>query len=255
MLSCGDDQPSGASDAGSDAASSGATPSGSTTAGATTSDSGTMSTGGSTSDAGTAGSGGVSDAGATPDASSDAGGGVSGGTSGPDAGRDGGSATFALTSPGHSDGAKFAPKYTCAEKGFNGSILPELNWTPGPAGTKSYAITFIDRTLADKGMINGYHWAIWNIPTSVMKLAEGMTNASTLMAKQTGAFLGPCPNFVGSGNTDNYEFTLYALKSETSNVMAGGQTTMQTQNAEKAFDMDNLGKITLKGSSDAKPPM
>jgi phosphatidylethanolamine-binding protein (PEBP) family uncharacterized protein len=75
------------------------------------------------------------------------------------------------------------------------------------------------------------------------------------MAKQTGAFLGPCPNFVGSGNTDNYEFTLYALKSETLTLMAGGQTTTQTQNAEKAFEMDNLAKVKLKGSSDAKPPM
>jgi phosphatidylethanolamine-binding protein (PEBP) family uncharacterized protein len=177
------------------------------------------------------------------------------------AGGDGGSgnATFALTSPNHADGAKFAAKYTCAEKGFMGSVQPKLQWTPGPAETKSYAITFIDRTLADKGMANGYHWVIYDIPASTMELPEGLTMPSTVMARAIsgagsgGAYLGPCPNFAGGSNTDSYEFTLYALAS--ANTSISGTGTTGVRNAEMVLELKNLGKTKLKGTSDAKPPM
>jgi phosphatidylethanolamine-binding protein (PEBP) family uncharacterized protein len=192
----------------------------------------------------------TSEAGTLGDASA---GGMAGGADG------GSSATFALTSPNHADGAKFAAKYTCAEKGFMGSVQPQLQWTPGPAGTKSYAITFIDRTLADKGMANGYHWVIYDIPASIMELPEGLTMPATVMAKAIsgagsgGAYLGPCPNFAGGSNTDNYEFTLYALASATTTISGTG--TSGVRNAEMALEQKNLGKAKLKGTSDAKPPM
>src|SRR5688572_17115264 len=126
---------------------------------------------------------------------STAGGGGAGGTlgGGGSGGGSGGATGFKLTSPDHMDGAKFADQYTCNNpQGFKGSILPELNWTDGPAGTKSFAITFIDRTLASPTNANAYHWAIWNIPTTVKQLPEGFKSAqNTFGAKQSGDFLGP----------------------------------------------------------------
>jgi phosphatidylethanolamine-binding protein (PEBP) family uncharacterized protein len=129
-----------------------------------------------------------------------------------------------------------------------------------PGRTKSYAITFIDRTLADRGMANGYHWVIYDIPASMLKLPEGLTMPSAVMAKAIsgagsgGAYLGPCPNFGGAGsNTDTYEFTLYAL-GDAATVISGSGTT-GVRNAEMALEAKNLAKAKLRGSSDAKPPM
>lgn len=166
-----------------------------------------------------------------------------------------GPGAFMLTSPDHMDGAKFAAEFTCAMAGFNGSIMPELRWTAGPAGTKSYAITFIDVTLA-KGTppnMNGYHWAIWNIPASTMSLPKAFKNAASIQASQTGNFLGPCPNIQGSGHTDTYEFTIYALASESLTVspMTG---TAAVKNAADTLEKTHLASTKLTGTSDAKPP-
>ncbi len=245
-LTSGGTSTSGGSIASGGASTSGGTPSngGATASGGAVnggSGGGSAATGGSS--AGTTG-GGVSSGGAT------AAGGASGGASG----GAGGATTFALTSPNHADNAKFATKYTCGEAGFDKSILPELNWTSGPTGTKSYAITFIDTTLAPANT-NGYHWVIYNIPANVQELPEGLKDATTINAKQSGPFLGPCPNFMSSGalKTDNYEFTLYALSSETFSAASGGVTAV-TKDAQAKLEASNLASVKLKGTSDAKWP-
>jgi phosphatidylethanolamine-binding protein (PEBP) family uncharacterized protein len=207
--------------------------------------------------AGSAGKGGAGAGGAA------AGGGGKGGTSGGGAGgtlggggaggSGGATGAMTLTSPDHMEGAKFADEYTCALKGFQGSIMPALNWTPGPTGTKSYALTFIDMTLAAKNQANGYHWVLYNIPATTMSLPEGFTDAAGLGAKQNSNFLGPCPNFSGgSANTDTYEFKLYALKTETLSVTGTG--TAAVQDANTKLEADNLAKAKLSGTSSASPP-
>ena len=197
---------------------------------------------------GGAAAGGTNDGGASTGASGNASGGAaSGGAAG--------SAAFTLTSPDHVNGAKFADEFTCALAGFNGSISPELRWTAGPAGTKSYAITFIDVTLA-KGTppnMNGYHWAIWHIPASTTSLPKGFKNPASIQASQTGNFLGPCPNIQGSGHTDTYEFTIYALASEALTVSPASGTAA-VKDAESKLEMTHLASAKLVGTSDAKPP-
>jgi Raf kinase inhibitor-like YbhB/YbcL family protein len=162
---------------------------------------------------------------------------------------------FKLTSPNLTEGATFASKYTCAEKGFSGSVMPALNWTDGPPNTKSYAITFIDVTLAHGTPPDskGYHWVIWNIPASVKSLPEALSDAQVkaLPAKENSAFLGPCPNFgtappTGS-KTDTYEFTLYALSTETIDI--SGSNVVQA--AETKLEANNLAKTKLTGKSNA----
>jgi hypothetical protein len=181
-------------------------------------------------------------------------GGMTGGTAGGGgSGGSGGAGAFTLTSPDHIEGAMFADPYTCAEAGFNGSILPELHWTAGPAGTMSYAITFIDRTLADQNMANGYHWVIWNIPATTMSLPEGFTDQASIGAQENRDFLGPCPNFGGgSANTDTYEFVIYALSQASITIMGTGTTAVQ--NAETMLEANNLASAKLSGTSNASPP-
>ncbi|XYH99502.1 YbhB/YbcL family Raf kinase inhibitor-like protein [Sorangium sp. So ce1128] len=227
-----------------------ATSSGTQTTTTTTSSSGTgssSSTGdATTTSAATTGSGGAGGAGS---------GGAGGSTA--DTGSGGApSGEFTLTSPNHTEGAEFADKYTCALAGFNGSVLPELHWTAGPPGTNSYAITFIDTTLTTKTPpnMNGYHWVLYNIPADVTSLPEAFKDAASIGAQQNSNFLGPCPNFGGgNANTDNYEFTIYALSGESLTIMPTTGTAA-VRDAETKLEADHLAKAKLTGTSDASPP-
>jgi phosphatidylethanolamine-binding protein (PEBP) family uncharacterized protein len=217
---------------------------------------GTSGTGGSTAGSSAAGVGGTAGSGAGGAGAGGASGAAGSGSGSSGTGNGGtGSGAFTLTSPDHMEGAMFADPYTCAEAGFNGSILPELNWTAGPAGTMSYAITFIDVTLAHAPMPNdnGYHWVIWNIPAATRTLAEGFKDQASIGAQENRDFLGPCPNFGGGGaNTDTYEFTIYALSQ--ASITISGSGTAAVKDAEMKLDAMNLAKTKLTGTSNASPP-
>ncbi|WP_437804308.1 YbhB/YbcL family Raf kinase inhibitor-like protein [Sorangium sp. So ce693] len=171
---------------------------------------------------------------------------------------DGGSAPsedFALASTNHAEGAKFADKYTCQTAGFQNSVMPELHWTPGPAGTKSYAITFIDVTLAHgtPSQANGYHWVLYNIPATTTSLPEGFkqADAAQLGAKQNSNYLGPCPNFGSTTGTktDTYEFTIYALAEDSITITGTG--TAAVKDAETKLEAKHLDSAKLTGTSNA----
>jgi phosphatidylethanolamine-binding protein (PEBP) family uncharacterized protein len=155
-------------------------------------------------------------------------GGSGGGTGGGGGGSTGagGSGTFTLTSPTHAEGAKFAAKFTCNGGALGGGVNPELHWSGVPAGTMSFAMTFIDTTLGEDSP-QGQHWAIWNIPwdgTKVSMLPEalGATLTGDLAnAKQNGKYLAPCAQSLMGGMDDQYAFTIYALSSATLNVTNG----------------------------------
>jgi len=131
-------------------------------------------------------------------------GGNAGGTGGVGTG---GMAAFALTSTGFTEGTAIPDKYACSGQ----NVSPDLGWTPGPAGTLSYAVLLTDKS---NSLI---HWAIWDIPGAVTSLPEQVENAANPAtpagAKQaksydnkTFGYLGPCPN-----NTHTYQFDVYAL--------------------------------------------
>lgn len=206
-------------------------------------------TNGGTGGTGDGGSGGVASTGGASGAAGSGGDGGSGG---------GGSGAFTLTSPNHTDGAEFAAKYTCAEAGFQNSVLPELNWSGAPAGTMSFAITFFDTTLteAQPPQDNGFHWAIINIPASTMSLPEGFTDAASLGATQFAPFtnyLGPCPALGMGPLPHNYEFTIYALP--TAMISATGTGVQGVKNAYEAIKTAGpLASAKLTGVSSAAPP-
>ncbi len=167
----------------------------------------------------------------------------------------GGNSTFALTSTDLSEGGEFADENTCASAGFNGSLSPELVWTAGPEGTKSYAITLIDVTLTEGPSASdlGYHWVLYNIPSTVLDLPAAFEDAASIGADQNGAYLGPCPNFSGGSELHTYEFKIYALATETLTITPTTGTGA-VKDAEAKLEASHLAVAQLSGTSDASPP-
>jgi para-nitrobenzyl esterase len=91
-------------------------------------------------------------------------------------------ATLTVTTPGWKEGADIPFKYTQ----YQGNGFPGLEWSKGPAGTKSYAIVMQDSAFVMRGSPI-LHWSIVNIPADVTKLAEGMKPEE----KPAGSIYGP----------------------------------------------------------------
>ncbi len=149
------------------------------------------------------------------------------------------------------DGAKFDGKFTCNGGSLGSGINPELHWSGSPAGAMSFAITFIDTSIgADNSM--GQHYAVYNIPASVMEIAQGglakTLSGDIAMAKQASplnnGFLAPCAQSVKNGMDDNYEFTIYALSTAS---LTGAGTSV-------ASVLEALGVLNSSGKL-VTPPM
>jgi Raf kinase inhibitor-like YbhB/YbcL family protein len=115
---------------------------------------------------------------------------------------------FALTSSVFGEGEVIALMYRCRTE----NLSPPLAWTPGPAGTRSYAVTM--------NHMNSMHWALWDIPVDttalpldIAKVALPPTPAGAKQARPNVdgstwyGYSGPCPM---SANRE-YTFTVYAL--------------------------------------------
>jgi Raf kinase inhibitor-like YbhB/YbcL family protein len=158
------------------------------------------------------------------------------------AGAGGGSAAgaFAITSPVVKEGEMIPAEYRCQKPS------PALDWTAGPAGTKSYAIVFKDVTPGAVSL-NYKHWIIYDIPASVMALPMGVPAGATItmpvMAKQgknysmNPQFAGPC------GGMNMYKFTLYAIDTEALPDVPANATGDQVETALEGSH--KLGTATL----------
>jgi len=244
---------------------------------------GSLGTGGTVSTGGSIGTGGVADTGGSAGSGSGGGGhtgggghagatggaghagggstgsGGSGGSSGSGGSAGSSGSDFTLTSMHQMDGAKFDTKYTCAEsppesgqmtgKLYNG-VNPDLEWANPPAGTMSFAITFLDTTLIDAKMDSlGNHWAIWNIPATVMSFPEATKTLSGTLAnaKQSGMFLAPCAQSLMNNMDDQYAFTIYALSTATLNVSGTGVANARTALSTAMTAGQVLGTAVLHG--------
>ena len=164
---------------------------------------------------------------------------------------------FVLTSSELAEGGTFLPKHTCQLAGFDNDESPPLAWSGAPEGTMSYAVTFIDRTLVKEGNVLGYHWAIWNIDASVTELPanlpSGLTLTDPISATQSrNSYLGPCPYYgqdEPGGDPDVYEFTIYALPTESATISGMIDADMIT-----TLEGAALGSATLTGESTAYSP-
>jgi Raf kinase inhibitor-like YbhB/YbcL family protein len=251
----------GASASGGATGSGGASASGGATASGGNSGSGGTAGSGGSSSSGGAGGGTAGSAGSSASGGAGGGGGRNGGGAGRNgggAGRNGGGAgrngagggsaiqmSMTLTSPAFTEGGMFPTANTCSTSSMSGTS-PELDWTAGPSGTMSYAMTLTDMT-------NGFvHWAIWNIPGSTTMLPAMLASTAMLTtpagASQTNRFsssgyYGPCPG----GTSHSYVFDVYAIPTAT---LAGMTNT--TDAARDSMRAVAIATGTLAGTSNAK---
>jgi phosphatidylethanolamine-binding protein (PEBP) family uncharacterized protein len=151
-----------------------------------------------------------------------------------------GALPFQVTSPSFTAGAALPAPYTCEGNLFGTGISPELDWTKGPKGTKSYAIVLHDISLTDPNV--AYHWAAWNIPHDRHTLPEGiqglipsdptlsnpfpvgLKGGQQVQARGLARYFAPCPDWIVRkaqkcgwpapqpvALADSYTFTVYAL--------------------------------------------
>ncbi|UTF58671.1 YbhB/YbcL family Raf kinase inhibitor-like protein [Gilvimarinus sp. DA14] len=133
--------------------------------------------------------------------------------------------SFTLSSPAVTDGGTLTSAQVFNGFGCSGeNVSPALNWSGAPEGTKSYALTVYD---PDAPTGSGWwHWQVINIPAEVSAIPAGAgTEAGDKMprgARQgpsdygVKAFGGACPP--EGDEPHRYEFTLYALGTETLQV-------------------------------------
>ena len=106
-----------------------------------------------------------------------------------------------MTIAGFADGGRIPAANTCAA----GQSVPSpaISWTPGPAGTQSYALILHDPdpVLAGSATNDVLHWAIFDIPGTATGLPAHVANTAELpdgarqlnnIARSPG-FMGPCP--------------------------------------------------------------
>ncbi len=123
--------------------------------------------------------------------------------------QEGKSMAFRLSSPAFAHEATIPVKYTCDGP----DVSPPLKWDGLPDGTQSLVLICDD---PDAPMGTWVHWVMYNIPTSVTELPEGVPTEPTVLNgivqgindfKRIG-YGGPCPP---AGKPHRYFFKLYAV--------------------------------------------
>jgi Raf kinase inhibitor-like YbhB/YbcL family protein/uncharacterized protein (TIGR00297 family) len=117
--------------------------------------------------------------------------------------------TITLSSPAFVNGQPIPEMYTCDGK----NISPALQWSGVPAETKSLALIVED---PDAPMGTFTHWVLYNLPSTLAGLKEGLPRLATVANLGTqgvndfrkNAYDGPCPP---AGKAHHYYFRLYAL--------------------------------------------
>jgi para-nitrobenzyl esterase len=121
-------------------------------------------------------------------------------------------ATLSVTTSAFKDGGDIPFENTQ----YKGNVFPGLSWTPGPAGSKSYAIIMqdTDGQMRNSNGLPILHWTMGNIPATTTKLDAGMTTApegSTFGPNARGAnqpYMGPR---TPAGPKHRYHIQVFAL--------------------------------------------
>jgi len=78
---------------------------------------------------------------------------------------------LAVTSTTFADGARLPLSMAFDPSTGGSNRSPQLAWTPGPSGTKSYAITCFDPDAPTT--VGWWHWLLFDIDPQIVELAEG----------------------------------------------------------------------------------
>jgi phosphatidylethanolamine-binding protein (PEBP) family uncharacterized protein len=180
-----------------------------------------------------------------------------------------GDTSFTLTSPDWGYCMPIPEASTCDAKPFPEGTSPELTWTAGPTGTMSYAVVLKDLSVlartdpTDPNYNRGYHYVMWNIPTTVMMLPpdmmDGFVSPTVPGAVEWSnfnnyGFFGPCPNFDPTMPTDyddSYAFEVYALPMAKSDVPAPVTGMSTVRQMDDSFKAVALAVAEYRGTSSA----
>jgi len=115
-----------------------------------------------------------------------------------------------VTSPAFTSGRTLNEEFT--QDGEN--MSPPLEWSRGPAGTRSYVIIAEDASVARPEPI--VHWVVYNIPAAVQRLPRDMPSEATLPnGARQGKTASGSPGYVGpnppAGQTHAYHFQVFAV--------------------------------------------
>src|SRR4029450_12028991 len=91
------------------------------------------------------------------------------------------------------------------------NVSPQLSWTAGPAGIKSYALTMVDPE--GRAGLGVFHWVAYGIPPTVTSFAEGEVSKESdkyvggKSPQGVGHYSGPC---TPPGSPHHYTFMIIA---------------------------------------------
>jgi Raf kinase inhibitor-like YbhB/YbcL family protein len=152
---------------------------------------------------------------------------------------------FKLTSSAFDNGKPIPTKYASVYVSGGKNISLPLSWTGTPNETKSFALTVVDlHPIAN----NWVHWAVINIPGTVVSLPEGasrkhLPSGSKELYNSFGdlGYGGPGPP-KGSG-PHKYEITIFALNVDTLDLTLNASLNAFT----KAIEGKVIGSAKVAG--------
>jgi Raf kinase inhibitor-like YbhB/YbcL family protein len=126
-----------------------------------------------------------------------------------------------LTIAGYPDGGNIPVKFSQAAPGVPAGegTSPAIQWGNAPGGTQSFVVHMHDLDVTrNKTSDDQVHWVVWNIPSSVTGLPEGVPKGSQMPegSYQISA-TGPMyrgPGAPANGPFHHYVIELYALDSK-----------------------------------------
>lgn len=139
---------------------------------------------------------------------------------------------FTLTSPAFDDGQEMAQKY--GKKIQN--LSPPLEWDEVPEGTKSFALEFVDIHPVAPDFV---HWLVADIGPQISSIPEGVAGGTSSGFTEIKPYEGPFP----PSGTHDYQFTLYALRTDNLDV----RPDAKLQEFRKAAEQNLLSKTALIG--------
>jgi Raf kinase inhibitor-like YbhB/YbcL family protein len=139
---------------------------------------------------------------------------------------------FRLMSPAFDDGQEMAQKYGRRAE----NISPPLEWDGAPDGTRSFALALVDIHPVARGYV---HWLVSAISPELSSLSEGAAKDRNAGFIEVEPYVGPFP----PSGTHDYEFTLYALRTDRLGVRSGAGL----QEFRRAAERNSLATAVLIG--------
>jgi Raf kinase inhibitor-like YbhB/YbcL family protein len=142
---------------------------------------------------------------------------------------------FRLKSSAFDDGQEMPQKYGQTA----GNVSPPLEWDDAPQGTSSFALTLVDIHPIARDYV---HWLVADINPKIGSLPEAVSGFRTSAFDEIKPYIGPLPPF----GTHDYEFTVYALRTDSLGVPHGAslQEFMQAAQPESLATATLIGKFT-----------